>query len=221
MPTLFSHALIGLTASQLCRPSFSRRDRRVFVGLSIVLPAVPDVDGVFLKLGWIPYEHFLGHRGFTHSLVAATILGALAAAWFAQTSTTARGIWVKLALYFASITATHGILDMATSGGEGIALLAPYDNTRLFFPLRPISVSPISPSLWFTRMGFDAMVSELVTIWTICFALLILATRFSLLVKAVSAGVVQMAHFVEQRYRILSAAALIAVAIAAWLLLSG
>ncbi len=220
MPTVFSHALVGLTASQLYRPSFSPRDRRVFVGLSVALPLVPDVDGVFLKLGWIPYEHFFGHRGFSQSLVAAAILGALAAAWFARTSTTARGIRVKLSLYFAAIIATHGILDMATSGGEGIALLAPFDNTRLFFTFRPISVSPISPSLWFTRVGFDAMRSELLTIWSICLALLILATRFSLVADSVSAAGLQMARLVEQRYRILSAGALFVVAIVASLLLS-
>lgn len=46
------------------------------------------------------------------------------------------------ALVFAA-TASHALLDMLTDGGLGVALFVPVSNARLFFPVRPIAVSPI------------------------------------------------------------------------------
>ena len=39
--------------------------------------------------------------------------------------------------------ASHGVLDALTDGGPGVAFLAPFDDTRYFFPWRPIRVSPL------------------------------------------------------------------------------
>jgi hypothetical protein len=44
--------------------------------------------------------------------------------------------WVRP--YFFVVTASHGALDAMTDGGLGIAFFAPFDNTRYFFPFRPI-----------------------------------------------------------------------------------
>jgi inner membrane protein len=67
----------------------------------------------------------------------------------------ARTAWAFLAL----CTASHGILDAFTDGGLGIALLAPFDTTRYFWPVRPIAVAPI---------GLDGLMhpSMLRVIWT-------------------------------------------------------
>ena len=52
------------------------------------------------------------------------------------------GGWVIFSFLFAS-TLSHGLVDMLTNGGLGVALLAPFDNGRYFFPFRPIEVSPL------------------------------------------------------------------------------
>ena len=62
-------------------------------------------------------------------------------------------------------TASHGVLDAMTDGGSGVAFLAPFDDARYFFPWRPIPVSPIGVSRFFTRRGLDILEAELVLIW--------------------------------------------------------
>jgi membrane-bound metal-dependent hydrolase YbcI (DUF457 family) len=58
------------------------------------------------------------------------------------------------------VTASHGVLDAMTDGGLGIAFFAPFDNTRYFFPFRPVKVSPIGLS-FFSARGLDVIWSEL------------------------------------------------------------
>jgi membrane-bound metal-dependent hydrolase YbcI (DUF457 family) len=54
----------------------------------IIDSIVPEADALSLKFG-IAYEHDLGHRGFTHSLLFAITLGTLAA-WAARALHTSR-----------------------------------------------------------------------------------------------------------------------------------
>jgi inner membrane protein len=53
------------------------------------------------------------------------------------------------------------MLDMFTNGGLGCALFAPFDNTRYFFPWRPIKVAPIGVGSFFTERGWAVFLSEL------------------------------------------------------------
>jgi inner membrane protein len=70
--------------------------------------------------------------------------------------------WTRFLLfsYFFAVTASHGVLDAMTDGGLGIAFFAPFDNTRYFFPFRPIKVSPIGLAFLSAR-GLDVVWSEL------------------------------------------------------------
>lgn len=47
--------------------------------------------------------------------------------------------WMWLYLFLATIS--HSLLDALTNGGMGVALFAPFDNRRFFFPFRPIEVA--------------------------------------------------------------------------------
>jgi inner membrane protein len=220
MPTIFSHGLIGLTGSQFVRPPLQDSKRWIFIGLSIALPILPDLDGIPLLLGWLPYGHIFGHRGFCHSLFAAALIAAAATAFMARLSPGFRCRWPVMWLYFTALTATHGILDMATLGGKGIALFAPFDNTRYFFPFRPIHASPMNPINFMSRYGLNSIVSELLTIWTICLALLISTRRFSGLIRSISSGITKAAYFIEQRLGLFVTIFLITSAIMSWLILS-
>ena len=60
--------------------------------------------------------------------------------------------------------ASHGVLDALTDGGPGVAFFAPFDDTRYFFPWRPIRVSP----LWrgfFSSRGLETLASEVRWLW--------------------------------------------------------
>src|SRR6516164_6015242 len=118
---------------------------------------LPDADVLGFRLG-INYEDLLGHRGLSHSLLFAIILS-LVVTFLAFPQLPPR--WTRLVLfsYFFVITASHGVLDALTDGGLGVAFFAPFDDTRYFFPFRPIKVSPIGLS-FFSARGLDVIWSE-------------------------------------------------------------
>ena len=119
----------------------------------------PDADVLGFRFG-IHYGDFLGHRGFTHSLAFAALV-ALVVVSMRGSVAHRRALW----LYLFVATASHGLLDAFTDGGLGVALLAPFDNTRYFFPVRPILVSPIGISSFFSQYGLSVITSEASWVW--------------------------------------------------------
>ena len=126
---------------------------------------LPDVDAVGFWLG-IPYGHPLGHRGLTHSIpFAAALAGGLAALAFPPGT----GRAPTFAFLFLC-AASHGLFDAMTDGGLGVAFLAPFSNERYFLPWRPIRVSPIGVSSFFSARGLAVLTSEVVWLWAPCLA---------------------------------------------------
>ena len=158
MPTVFSHPVAALTASCFLR----RRPSAGLLVAGVVCTVFPDADVAAFYFG-IPYEHPLGHRGFSHSLLFALVLG-LAAAWLWRRFVDPRRPFLGLAMFFVLATASHGLLDALTNGGRGVGFFIPVDNSRYFFPWQPIQVSPIGASSFFER-GWPALVSELWWVW--------------------------------------------------------
>jgi inner membrane protein len=157
MPTVFTHALVGLGVAEVLAP---RPMPAAYFGLSALLSAAPDVDVLAFRFG-IPYSSRFGHRGFSHSLLCAALAGALAA----TLSASWLGVsWWFLASVFMVSTAVHGLLDGITNGGMGVAYFAPFDNTRYFFPWRPVQVSPLGRG-FFSAWGLRAVLSEVVWVW--------------------------------------------------------
>ena len=123
----------------------------------------PTLTSVGFRFG-IRYGDFWGHRGFTHSLLFASILAALAlVVGFPHALSGLNRAW--LWLYFFVAAASHGFLDAMTNGGLGVAFLSPFDNTRFFLPWHPILVSPISLTRFFSGRGAAVLRSELIWIW--------------------------------------------------------
>ena len=154
MPTIITHAIVplamaaGLGAGRITVPV-------ALAGAALAM--LPDADVLGLRLG-VEYAAPWGHRGATHSLVFAGLATAvLAVIWPA-----ARRPWA-LAFLFVS-GASHGLLDMLTSGGLGVALYWPFDDERLFFGNRPVRVSPIGAD-FFSMRGLETLKSEMLWIW--------------------------------------------------------
>ncbi|OON67237.1 metal-dependent hydrolase [Hymenobacter sp. CRA2] len=156
MPTIFTHAAVALG---LGRIRYARQLPTRFWLLTALCAIAPDFDAVTFKLG-IPYASMWGHRGFTHSLVFAALLGLLLA-YGAWPRTTCRA---PLVLWFFLATASHPLLDMLTNGGLGVALLAPFSAERFFFPWRPVQVSPVGAG-FFSARGVTTVLSELKWLW--------------------------------------------------------
>jgi inner membrane protein len=136
--------------------------KRVWIA-GILCSVLPDIDVVGFHFG-IRYGDFWGHRGFTHSLLFAAILAwlvAIVGLWRTSPATSILWIWTYLFL----ATASHGFLDAMTDGGLGVAFFSPFNNDRYFFPWRPIRVSPIGVSRFFSARGLEVLQSELLWIW--------------------------------------------------------
>jgi inner membrane protein len=158
MASLFSHAAAALAIGAcFYRPGVPKR----VWALGAFAAMLPDADVLAFKLG-IPYEHVLGHRGLTHSLLFAAVLATVLAL---AAGTVPRMSRAALCLYLFLAAASHGALDALTNGGLGVAFLAPFDAHRFFFPFRPIQVSPIGIARFFTARGWAVIRSELVWVW--------------------------------------------------------
>jgi len=155
-----SHAVAALGLGTIfARPTIPKR---VWV-IGAICSVLPDIDVIGFRFG-IRYGDFWGHRGFTHSLVFAAILASFVA--FAGFIPRTLGIGrMALWIYFFVATASHGFLDAMTNGGLGVAFFSPFDNTRYFLPWRPIVVSPISVTRFFSDRGVAVLQSELLWIW--------------------------------------------------------
>jgi inner membrane protein len=148
---------------------------RIWVAGAIV-SIVPDIDVIGFQFG-IRYSDFCGHRGFTHSLAFAAIVGT--AVLFLAFRSTVPGISrMTLWIYLFLTGASHGVLDAMTDGGLGVAFLSPFDNRRYFLPWRPIRVSPLGFERFFTARGMTVLESEFLWIWIPAVLLIASALRF-------------------------------------------
>ena len=161
MPTVFTHAVVALAAG---RASPLRSRGAKFWLLALGCSLLPDADVISFAFD-ISYAHPLGHRGFFHSPFFGLLTGlAVTLLFFREIPRFSRAWWGHLT-FFSLLTASHGILDAFTDGGLGIALLAPFDNTRYFFPWTPIRVSPIGIDAFLSERGWITLKSELLWIW--------------------------------------------------------
>lgn len=157
MPTILSHAAVPLALG--IGLGVARIPRRLLAA-GVLASVVPDFDVLAFRLG-IPYADAFGHRGASHSLVSALLLGLVALA-FARYLKANR--WSSFA--FVSVSAaSHALLDMLTNGGHGVALWWPLSQERLFFPWQVIEASPLSLRRLLGGRGIDVLQSELLWVW--------------------------------------------------------
>lgn len=157
MTTLITHPLPALAVG-LALGSRVIPPRLLLAGM--LATCLPDLDVIAFKLG-IAYSDAFGHRGFSHSLLFAALvgaLGALACRLFGCGPLKA-GLWIGLA------TTSHSLLDAMTDGGLGVAWFWPWSERRYFLPLHPIEVSPIGLSRFLSPRGTQVLLSEARWVW--------------------------------------------------------
>lgn len=66
MASIFGHGIVGFTLAKIV----GKQNLKWLLLMSILSTILPDFDVISFKLG-IAYEHPLGHRGFTHSILFA------------------------------------------------------------------------------------------------------------------------------------------------------
>lgn len=156
MASIFGHVA---ASTAIGYAFFSRKTNITALFLAGMCAFFPDADVLAFHFG-IPYSSILGHRGWTHSLAFALGFGTLIAWLFYRKE---EGWW-KMACWFVAATASHPLLDMLTTGGLGCALWWPFSDERLFFPWRPIRVSPLEIRSFISRYGIRILMSEFIWI---------------------------------------------------------
>ena len=165
MASVFGHGVVGYTLTKV----IDSKNAKWLLFAAILSAILPDFDIIAFYFG-IPYEHPLGHRGFTHSILFA-ILWALVLVYLLGRKN--KLIWFLVVLLS---TVSHGVLDAMTSGGKGIGFFIPFDNEPFFFPFWGIQVSPLGVSKFFSECGVQVILSEFKYVFLPCF--IILAVRF-------------------------------------------
>jgi len=154
MASAITHFIVGASLampamhSQSVRAVLPRWAIPVTAGLVAV---APDLDTYAMLLFDIPRGSVLAHRGVFHSPLFLFLATALLAAFAARRSPRSAA-W--LTVMWAGCAITHPLLDMLTDGGSGVMLLFPFSDARLFFPWRPIHVSPLGILRFFSRAGY-------------------------------------------------------------------
>src|SRR3982751_800407 len=136
MPTIFSHIAVPIAAAVALG---SKRIPPSMLLAGMVAAILPDFDGIAFKLG-IHYGGIWGHRGFTHTLGFALVVG-LIGAWLARCWK--RAPWQGYA-GIALCAFSHPLLDTLTNGGVAIPLYWPFSEQRFFSPWRPVQALPVS-----------------------------------------------------------------------------
>ena len=168
MPTIISHAAVPLALGL----GLDHRVTGRLLLAGVVASMLPDLDVLAFRFG-IAYADAFGHRGASHALSTAGLVGLIGAAL-------SRPLGVRPAVAFLFLfgaMASHGLLDTLTNGGHGVALFWPWSAERFFAPLQPIEVSPIGLSRFLSERGLTVLASEAVWIWLPCAALALALRR--------------------------------------------
>jgi inner membrane protein len=162
----FTHAI---AAAGLATAAVPGRLPLRLVLAAAVCSVLPDADVLGFRFG-VDYGDLLGHRGLSHSLLfAAALASGVTFALFRDPAW--RDLRLRVAVVLFVATASHGVFDAMTNGGLGIAFFSPFDETRYFFPLRPVEVSPIGVRAFVSERSLAVLWSELVWILLPCAAL--------------------------------------------------
>ena len=90
------------------------------------LALLPDTDLVLHALA--PQVHLFAHRGPSHSLAVAALIGTVVAL------AAPAGTRARLGVLVAAVVASHGLLDALGTSGLGVELLWPFTGIRFLAP---------------------------------------------------------------------------------------
>ena len=158
MATAITHALTASALSTLAPDNVSRLKLTISLAL---ISALPDIDLVGFFYG-IPYGDVMGHRGFTHSLLFSVLISLLCAFIVFRSAGIFSRVWWKIFGLLFIASASHGFIDAFTDGGLGIGFFIPFDDTRYFFPWRPLMTSKLSVTEFFNGSAIRILINEFI-----------------------------------------------------------
>jgi len=179
MPTFAGHIATGISLGYALNPE--EKKLRFYLSV-ILLSIIPDFDVIMFRFG-IPYVHPLGHRGFFHSFLFAAITGAFMAYLYLKKQGISPGKYFRLSIIFILTGLMHSLLDAMTNGGLGIGFFIPFNYQRYFLPWKPIEVSPIGITGFFSNWGLKVLKNEFMLLVIPSIALVAAASTCRKLIK--------------------------------------
>jgi membrane-bound metal-dependent hydrolase YbcI (DUF457 family) len=172
LPLPIGHGCISASAVAALKPDFSLKSDWKILSLGLLLSIAPDFD---YALVWIFKLSNEWHRGFSHSLVFALVLG-VAAAFILKADR------IRNAFIFTAAAASHTLLDYSTSHSAegGVTLFWPFSSQQYALGLTrgfEISLSQTSGVEMIAHL-LRASVAELLVFGPVL--LIVLTTRFML-----------------------------------------
>lgn len=170
MASIFGHCVLGATLGKLLLPD---RHYWPYWVLAAACAFLPDADVVGFKFH-VAYSSLWGHRGLSHSLLAAGVVASIGTGLCRlRQGTIPSPPPVRLWLLLFLATASHGVLDAMTTGGLGVAFYSPFRPERYFFDFRPIAVSPIGVKNFLGEWGARVLRSEVNWVLVPCLVMLL------------------------------------------------
>ncbi|MEA2700812.1 MAG: inner membrane protein [Myxococcales bacterium] len=114
-----------------------KRQRYIAIALFAAFSLLPDADLLLACFG-VHDAGAVGHRGASHSLVTALMIG-VACGYFARRMGLAP---LRTAVAITIAVGSHGLLDALGEGGRGIPLFWPITTHRFMFPWRFLPDAP-------------------------------------------------------------------------------
>jgi inner membrane protein len=155
---MLGHVALGLVAA---RAYHERTDVPLvpLAAVGILLAALPDTD-LMVRAHFATEGTAFAHRGLTHSLAFAVVLGAVVG-WLASRWGLPR---LLTSMFAAATLASHGLVDMFSDTSLGSELFWPFSSARYLAPVRPVLCAPLGWA-FFSRAGLTAVVREVVVFW--------------------------------------------------------
>ena len=165
MPSAFGHAIFAASLTPF-RPYKGKLLPTLLILMACA--TIQDLDVIGFEFG-IHYRDMLGHRGFSHSILFALILGMFISYFFFKEERTKTIDFISISWFYFLCAVSHGVFDAMTDGGLGVGFLIPFSSERYFFSFRPIPVSPLNMESFFTSYGWSILKQELLFIGIISF----------------------------------------------------
>ncbi len=136
----FGHLAVGMLTGQLhgaAATHHPKRQRYLAILLFAAFSILPDADLILVSLG-VHDSGAVGHRGASHSLVTALVVGVACGMFARRLGVPA----VRTAIAITIAVGSHGLLDTVGEGGRGIPLLWPFSDHRFLSPWRLLPDAP-------------------------------------------------------------------------------
>lgn len=138
MPSSLTHGMLAVAIGCAVVP---KPLLKPVLAVGVACAVLPDVDAIGRLWSSGDVEFLGGHRGFTHSLTFAVLLGTLCGVATLPFSRW-RGVRLRFAVYIAIATAAHGVLDAFTTIGASTSppqFFSPFSTTGHVSPWLPIT----------------------------------------------------------------------------------